>query len=111
MKTRSAKAKGRRLQDFVVKELLQKFDEKLVEGDIRPAIMGESGRDIKLSPMAMKFVGYDIECKNAENWSIPSWWKQTKANTREGRKPLLVIKKNHHEPLVVMRWSDFKELL
>lgn len=123
MKTSSAKAKGRRLQDFVVKELSSKEYQRPVEyvddvgewkprtGDIKPAIMGESGRDIKLSPQAMDWIPYDIECKNAENWSIPSWWKQTTANTREGRKPLLVIKKNRHEPLVVLRWSDFKEVL
>ena len=141
MKTSSCKAKGRNLQNLIAKELLEgyyshkfivrdsMFNERgqllpeykikdnfykathLVADDIKPAIMGESGVDIKFSPSAKKIIPWDVECKNQENWSIPSWWKQTIANTKEGRKPLLVIKKNHQEPLVVMRWSDFKELL
>lgn len=131
MKTSSKKAKGRALQNFVANELYSRYsprfwsrtsdtskgleifkqENKCHPDDIRPAIMGESGTDIKLSPLAKKYIPYDIECKNQENWSIPSWWRQTVANTEEGRKPLLVIKKNRHEPLVVMWWEDFKELL
>mgnify|MGYP006295529687 CR=1 FL=1 len=127
VKTSSRKAKGRNLQNLIAKELLNHTYEGTVfvgnikirdhtsfvpeEDDIKPAIMGESGTDIKLSPYAKKFIPFDIECKNQENWSIPSWWKQTVANTEEGRKPLLVIKKNRQGPLVVLRWEDFKELL
>ena len=124
MKTSSKKAKGRSLQNFIAKELCEKEvfyrDYRITESStwleqdekhFKPAIMGESGVDIKLSPQAKKIFPYDIECKNQENWSIPTWWKQTVANTEEGRKPLLVIKKNRQEPLVVLRWKDFKELI
>ena len=111
MRTSSKKAKGRTLQNLVAKELLECFSDSLVEGDIKPILMGGSGVDIQLSPLAMSIIPWDIECKNQETWSIPLWWKQTTTNTGEGRKPLLVIKKNHHEPLVVVSWSDFKELI
>ena len=113
MKTSSAKAKGRALQNMVALALRVKFDwtKALEPDDIKPALMGESGADIKLSPAAKKFIPWDIECKNQETWSIPSWWKQTLSNTGAGRKPLLVIKKNRQEPLVVLRFEDFMEMV
>ena len=120
MNTRTCKAKGRRLQNKVAKDLNNKLfydygsvesDWKPKEGDIKPAIMGESGRDIILSPKAEEWIPFDIECKNCETWSVPKWWKQAVVNAKEGRKPLLVMKKNRHEELVVMRWKDLLELL
>ena len=119
MKTSSRKAKGRALQDYITHQLRGRFcvsDDSNEKGfpkdsDIQPAIMGESGVDIKLYGLAKEVFPFDIEAKNQETWSIPSWWKQTTTNTEEGRKPLLVIKKNRHEPLVVLRWEDFKELI
>ena len=53
MKTRSAKAKGRRLQNKIRDLLLEEFKE-LEPDDIRTAIMGETGEDIKLSPAARR---------------------------------------------------------
>jgi homoserine kinase len=106
----SKKARGRNLQNLIAAELMELFEEFAFD-EIKPAIMGESGVDIKMSPLARSKIPWDIECKNQETWSIPAWWKQTTTNTGEGRKPLLVVKKNRHEPLVVMRWSDFKELI
>lgn len=123
MKTSSAKGKGRRLQNFVAQSLSDKTYHygvprdpyyefwKPREGDIKPVLMGGSGVDIQLSPIAKDWIPYDIECKNQEKWNIPQWWKQTTANTEEGRKPLLIVGKNRHEPLVVMRFEDWLELI
>ena len=61
MKSRSAKAKGRRLQQKVRDLLLEKFSEELEPDDIRSAIMGESGEDLKLSPAARKLIPYSFE--------------------------------------------------
>ena len=65
MKASSSKAKGRRLQDFVRDKLRGLFT-KLEDDDIKAAIMGESGEDIKLSPAARKIIPYSFECKNQE---------------------------------------------
>lgn len=110
----SRKSKGRKLQQFIVKELREIFsldsdEDDCYSGDIQAILMGGGGTDIKLSPRAKHLIDYDIECKNQQKWKIPEWWKQTIQNTEKGRKPLLVIKRNHQEPLVVMRWKDFKE--
>lgn len=110
MKTSSCKAKGRSLQNFVAKALNEKYNTL----DFRPAIMGEKGMDIKF-PYYREFkFDWAIECKNQEKWNISEFWKQAVANTPEPNepfKPLLVIKKNRHEPLVVLRFSDWLELI
>lgn len=108
MRVSSRKAKGRKLQNTVASLLRNKYREVLEAEDIRPALMGESGVDIKLSPQAKKIIPWDVECKNQEKWNVEEWWKQTVNNTCEGRKPLLVIKKNRHEELVVLRLSDWE---
>ena len=69
MKTRSAKNKGKRLQNSVRDILLETFTQ-LEEDDIKSTTMGESGEDIQLSPAARKLIPYAIECKNQEKINI-----------------------------------------
>lgn len=54
MKTKSAKAKGKRLQNRVRDLLVEKYSKVLEEGDFKSTTMGESGIDIQLSPAARK---------------------------------------------------------
>ena len=70
MKTASRKAKGRRLQNKIRDLLIEHFSDELEDDDIRCAIMGESGEDLKLSPAARKLIPYSIECKNQEKLNI-----------------------------------------
>ena len=60
MKTRSAKAKGRRLQNKIRDLLLEEFKD-LEPDDIRTAIMGETGEDIKLLKNAPVPQGSSLE--------------------------------------------------
>ena len=66
--TSSRKAKGRRLQNKVRDLILEKFD--LHPDDVRGAIMGESGEDIKLSHSARKLFPFSVECKAQEKLNI-----------------------------------------
>ena len=50
--------------------------------------MGESGRDIRLSPSAEKVVPFDIECKNTEKINIWSALEQAEKNTKPKIKEL-----------------------
>lgn len=109
MKPSSAKGKGRRLQDEIVKVLHEAFP-TLEAGDIKPAIMGESGLDIKLSPAARRKIPFDIEAKNVERLNIWNAWKQAVANTAPGRIPLVVFRKNRHERLACIRLDDLLDL-
>lgn len=109
--TKSRKAKGRRLQQTIRDSLRETFKESLSSGDIESRGMGQQGTDIILSPLGKDKIKFDFEIKNQEQWLIPNWWSQTISNTEEGRKPALVIAKNRQEPLVIIRFDDFLELL
>ena len=100
MKTKSGKAKARKLQDWVRDALYECFG--FNKEDIRCAIMGESGEDIKLtSPTAKKRFPYSVECKNSEAHNVWNEYAQAVANSVNAE-PLLIIKKNKHKPLAVI---------
>ena len=110
MKTASKKAKGRKLQDFVRDNLLSCFP-FLEQDDIKVAIMGESGEDIKLSPAARKSIPYSFECKNVERLQFWSSVEQCEANCKENISPAVVVKKNRKQPMVAIPFSMFLELI
>ena len=110
MKTSSCKAKGRRLQD-AVREMLYETYTTLRDGDIKTAIMGESGRDIGLSPTAEDIIPFDIECKNTEKLSIWAAMEQAESNKKEGRIPMVVFKRNRSKTYAVLELSKLLELL
>jgi len=108
---RSRKSKGAAFQKEIKELLMEKFSSQLEEGDIKTAVMGESGIDIKLSPAAQKLFPYAVEAKRCEKVSLRQWWKQAKANSTDKLKPLLVTKQNREETLVVMDMETFLGLL
>ena len=111
IKTSSCKAKSRNLQNFVAGVLRITFP-SLHETDFAPAIMGESGTDIKLSHAARQIFPWAVECKNQEHINIWESWNQTEMNgLKEKLKPLLIFKRNRSEVLAVMKFSDFVMLV
>ena len=109
MKTASKKAKGRKLQNDVRDCLLQTFPE-LEQDDIRTAVMGESGEDIKLSPAAQRLIPYSFECKNQERLDLWGALKQTEDNC-EDRIPALVFKRNRSDVYIAIPFNDFVKIL
>jgi hypothetical protein len=110
MKPRSAKAKGRRFQTEV-KELIMESFPSLEEGDVKPAIMGEAGTDVKLSPAAHRLFPYAVECKNVEKLNIWSALEQAEANANPTTTPLLFFKRNRSKSYVAMEAEHFFDLL
>ena len=109
MKTRSAKNKGKRLQNSVRDILLETFD-TLEPDDIKSAIMGDSGEDIQLSPAARKLIPYSIECKNQEKLNI--WRALEQAEGNKGvSKPVLIFKRNRSKTYAVLELEDFVDLI
>ena len=109
MKASSSKAKGRRLQDFVRDRLRSMFS-SLEEDDIKAAIMGESGEDIKLSPAARKIIPYSFECKNQERLNIWSSLEQAEENSND-RTPILVFRRNRSKTYVAIEVDSFLNLI
>tara|TARA_B110000008_G_C16828138_1_gene507392 strand:- start:239 stop:655 length:417 start_codon:yes stop_codon:yes gene_type:complete len=110
MKPQSAKAKGRRLQQQVVNDLLTVFPH-LSQEDIRSTSMGAGGEDILLSHAARKSIPFSFEAKNQERVNIWSSIEQAKTNCPDGIDPAVVFKKNNENPHVVLSWKTFLKLL
>lgn len=106
----SRKAKGRRLQQAVRQDLVDRLG--IDPGDILSTAMGQSGCDLYLSPAARVQFPFGVECKAQEAIALPAWWEQCTWNAAaEGLTPLLVLKQSRREPLAVLRWSDLLALL
>ena len=110
MKTASRKAKGRRLQNKIRDLLIEHFSDELEDDDIRCAIMGESGEDLKLSPAARKLIPYSIECKNQEKINIWDSLEQAEVNSN-GYTPILIFKRNRSKTYAVVELNHFLKLI
>jgi len=108
MKPQSAKAKSRRLQNKAVELVAEKFG--FSEHQIRAAIMGESGMDVKLSETARLIFPFAMECKNQEKLNIWASLQQAEENA-DGLTPLLIFKRNHSRTYVALEFDDFLNLL
>ena len=112
MKIKSAKAKGRNLQNLVRDKLRSIFVDKwtrvprLEYDDIKSQTMGMGGEDIILSPIAKKLIPYSFECKNTERLNLWGSLKQCEDNC-EGREPVLIIKRNRSEVYAVLKIDAF----
>lgn len=112
MKARSAKNKGKRLQNDVVKMLLEQYSGMLESDDIKSTTMGESGEDIQLSPAARKILPYNFECKNQEKLNIWSALGQAeKESKKRNTVPLTVFKRNRSKTYVALQLTDFLEII
>ena len=107
MNTQSAKAKGRRLQQWVRDKLIEQKGIK--EDDVQSRSMGAGGEDIILSSDARHYFPYSIECKNQEKLNVWKAYEQAQSNSGVYQ-PLLVIKKNRKQPLIVVDAEYFIEL-
>ena len=109
MKPRSAKNKGKRLQNKVRDLILEKFNQ-LEPDDVRSVTMGESGEDILLSPAARKLFPFSTECKNQEKINI--WSSLEQAETNSGKHiPIVIFKRNRSKKYVALEFEKLLELL
>jgi len=107
MKTQSAKAKGRRLQQWVVKQLIETFD--IHPEDIKSCSMGAGGEDVVMARAAREKFPYSVECKNVEKLNVWDAYDQAKANAKD-YEPIVVMKKNGKKPLVIVDAEYFINL-
>lgn len=112
MKTSSAKAKGRRCAQEV-RELLLKYAPELAAGDIYVTPSGVTGPDVGLSPHALGFYPFVIECKNQE--SIQIWKALEQAESHQDKEapktPLLFFRRNHSKLYVALEAEAFLRLV
>ncbi len=107
MKTQSAKAKGRRLQQWFRDLLIEKLD--VHPEDIESRSMGAGGEDLIMARAAREKFPYSIECKNQESINIWKSYEQAKENSGE-YEPIVVLKRNNVKPLVLVDANYFVNL-
>ena len=107
MKTQSAKAKGRRLQQEFRKLLIEELN--IHPEDIESRSMGAGGEDLIMARAAREKFPYSIECKNQEKLNLWESYKQATENSKD-YEPIVVIKKNNHKKLVIVDAEYFVKL-
>lgn len=107
MKTQSAKAKGRRLQQWVRDQLIEELG--VHPEDVESRSMGAGGEDLIMARAAREKFPYSIECKNVEKLNVWDAYEQAKANSGD-YEPIVVMKKNGKKPVVVVDAEYFVRL-
>ena len=108
VKASSAKAKGRTLQNWIRKTLIEHLN--IHEEDIKTAVMGESGEDIIMARAARKKFPFSVEAKNVERLNVWDAYEQACSNCGD-HEPIVIMKKNRKKPLVVMDAENFIKLI
>ncbi len=109
MKPSSAKGKGRRLQNYL-KDKLYDYFPSLRKGDVKTAVMGESGEDIILSPAARDVIPFSFECKNQERLNIWESLSQAEDNCEEYT-PAVVFKRNRTKTYIALELEEFLKII
>ena len=107
MNPQSAKAKGRRFQQWVRDKLVESLG--IHPEDIESRSMGAGGEDLIMARAAREKFPYSIECKNQEKLNIWESYKQASDNCGK-YEPIVVIKRNNHKPLVIIDAESFVKL-
>ena len=106
----SAKAKGRKHQQWVRDQILALFPRKLEKDDVRSTSMGCGGEDIQLSPLARRLFPYSVECKANKSFAVYKIMEQAQDNCPKGATPLAIIKGDRQKPLAVIDAQEFFQL-
>jgi len=101
MKTSSAKAKGRKLQQEV-RDMLLGRSVSLTTDDIRSTSMGAGGEDILFSTAARETFPWTIECKAQENLSVWAAYAQAEENNPGDYEPIVFFKRNRSKTFVML---------
>tara|TARA_B110000908_G_scaffold111131_1_gene130353 strand:+ start:5184 stop:5534 length:351 start_codon:yes stop_codon:yes gene_type:complete len=101
IKTSSAKAKGRKHQQWVRDQILAVYPQ-LESDDVRSTSMGAGGEDVQLSPAARKLFPYSVECKAHKSFAIYTVMDQAETNCPKNIQPMGIIKADRRRPLVVI---------
>ena len=107
MRTSSAKAKGRRLQQWMRDQLIEKLE--VHPEDIESRSMGAGGEDLIMARAARQKFPYSIECKNQEKLNIWDAYNQSQENSGD-YEPIVVLKRNNTKPLVLVDAEYFVRL-
>lgn len=109
MKYNSKKRKFLKLQNQIRLKILKAFPH-LKKRDVDTAQEGQSGPDILLSRIAKKLCPYQFEIKSQNRMAtVYNWYAQASKKTKQ--EPVVVMKMNSRDPLVVLSVDHFFDLI
>lgn len=112
MLTSSAKAKGRALLKIVRDRLIARYE--FHPDDITVTPSGVFGEDLQLARTVKERLPLCWEGKNQEALSIWASLAQAERHAvkcNDGRKPILVFKRNRSEVYMSMKFEDFLDMI
>ena len=107
MKPQSAKAKGRRLQQWFRDLLIEKLN--IHPEDIESRSMGAGGEDLIMARAAREKFPYSVECKNQEKIHLWESYNQAQQNSKN-HEPVVILKRNNSKPLILVDAEYFVKL-
>ena len=107
MKTQSAKANGRRLQQWFRDLLIEKLN--IHPEDIESRSMGAGGEDLIMARAAREKFPYSVECKNQEKINLWESYNQAQQNSKN-HEPVVILKRNNSKPLILVDAEYFVKL-
>lgn len=110
MNTAGRKAKGRGLV-LEVKAWLHKIFTDLGDNDIIVPATSASGADLVFSPKTANLFPYAVECKRTEGLAQDYKFMEQAVNNSNGLTPIVIMRSNHKDALVMMRLEDFEKLI
>ena len=108
----SAKAKGRRFQQWTAQKISDVTDQPCgKDQNIESRPMGQAGTDIILRGQAKRLFNFAVENKSQEKKSIPfTWIEQAKSNIGDFKTWLLFVKRKGEKPVVIMDAEEFFDM-
>jgi len=104
MKPRSGKAKGRRFEQKIHKDICLALG--LSGEDLIKVSASCTGSDIRPNSKIKDIFPFSIECKNTENLKLYQTIQQAETNAEMERNiPLIVFKRNREQPRAIISWD------
>jgi hypothetical protein len=110
MNTRGRKAKGRGLCLEVKAWLHAQFPE-FPDHDVIVPASSANGEDLIIGPELRKVFPYSIECKRTEGLAQDYKFMEQARDNADKHTPIVIMRSNHKEALVMMYLKDWEKLL
>lgn len=105
MKAKSAKAKGKRLEQQTAKML------RSSGADDDAKVMPGSGMFAHFKGDIYTKLAWHFECKNQETTKVWDWYAQASSQSGMAKKPVVIFSRNHSQPMALLSADDFINLL
>jgi len=105
VKAASAKAKGKRLENWIAREL------RSSGADDTAKVMPGSGAFTHFKGDIYTKLAWHFEAKNQETTKVWEWWEQANSQAGIQKKPVVIFSRNHGRPKALIDAKDFISLL